>query len=120
MSEFVKYSAVTPNLPDATCLIADLIESPLDIGINLSTSSPPSPVFDFPPILFIAIAKLVWASLLIEPKDIAPVANLFTISLAGSTSSIVKDLRLSSSAFLIFIKPRIVSNLLSCSFISLA
>ncbi|OPZ01561.1 MAG: hypothetical protein BWZ09_02684 [Alphaproteobacteria bacterium ADurb.BinA305] len=36
---------------------------------------------------FIAIARLVWASVLIEPSDIAPVAKRFTISLAGSTSS---------------------------------
>ena len=37
---------------------------------------------------FIAIASVSCASLLIEPKDIAPVAKRFTISVAGSTSSI--------------------------------
>ena len=37
---------------------------------------------------FIAIASVSCASLEIEPNDIAPVANRFTISLAGSTSSI--------------------------------
>ena len=36
---------------------------------------------------FIAIASVSCASREIEPSDIAPVANRFTISLAGSTSS---------------------------------
>jgi hypothetical protein len=36
---------------------------------------------------FIAIASVVWASVEIEPSDIAPVAKRLTISLAGSTSS---------------------------------
>ena len=36
---------------------------------------------------FMAIASVSCASLLIEPNDIAPVANRFTISAAGSTSS---------------------------------
>ena len=49
-------------------------------------SSPPSPVFDLPPIRFIAIANVVCASVEIDPNDIAPVAKRFTISLAGSTS----------------------------------
>ena len=50
-------------------------------------SSPPSPVFDFPPIRFIAIANVECASVDIEPNDIAPVVNLLTISFADSTSS---------------------------------
>ena len=54
-------------------------------GILRLISSPPSPVFDFPPIRFIAMAKVECASVEIEPKDIAPVVNLFTISFAGST-----------------------------------
>ena len=37
---------------------------------------------------FIAIASVSWASFEIEPYDMAPVANRFTISLTGSTSSI--------------------------------
>ncbi len=53
--------------------------------IYLSAFSPPSPVFDFPPILFMAMAKVVWASMEMLPKDMAPVANLLTISEAGST-----------------------------------
>ena len=36
---------------------------------------------------FIAIAKVVCASRLIEPKLIAPVANRLTIARAGSTSA---------------------------------
>jgi hypothetical protein len=53
-----------------------------------SASSPPSPVFDFPPMRFMAIARFSWASLEIEPYDMAPVAKRLTISDAGSTSSI--------------------------------
>ena len=51
-------------------------------------SSPPSPVLDLPPIRFMAMASVWWASRLIEPYDIAPVENRLTISLTGSTSSI--------------------------------
>ena len=47
---------VTPNLPEATCLIADLLELPSSRGLNLIGSSPPSPVLDFPPNLFMARA----------------------------------------------------------------
>jgi hypothetical protein len=47
---------------------------------NLDGSSPPSPVFDFPPRRFIAMAIVSCASGLIEPKDMAPVLNRFTIS----------------------------------------
>ena len=90
-----KYSVVTPNLPEATCLIREFIESPLGKGLNLEDSSPPSPVLDLPPRRFIAIASVVCASVDIEPSDMAPVANLFTISDTGSTSSILIDLLLS-------------------------
>ncbi len=51
-------------------------------------SSPPSPVLLLPPRRFIAMASVSWASAEIEPKLIAPVQNRFTISFAGSTSSI--------------------------------
>ena len=44
-------------------------------------------MLDFPPILFIAMARVSCASPDIEPYDIAPVANLLTISDTGSTSS---------------------------------
>ena len=78
---------VTPKRPDATCLIAERRESPFASGAKRSGSSPPSPVFERAPIRFIAIASVSCASREIEPSDIAPVANRFTISLAGSTSS---------------------------------
>ena len=77
-----RYALVTPNLPDATCLIAEHFSES-----NLSGSSPPSPELDFPPSLFIAIAIHSCASFEIEPYDIAPVLNLLTISEALSTSS---------------------------------
>ena len=50
-------------------------------------SSPPSPVFDLPPNVFMATANASCDSLLMLPRLIAPVTNRFTISLAGSTSS---------------------------------
>ena len=84
-SALTKYSLVTPNLPLATCLIAERRKSPFASGLFRAGSSPPSPVFDLPPIRFIAIAKVSWASCDMEPYDIAPVANLLRISLAGST-----------------------------------
>ena len=83
MSELARYSAVTPKRPDATCLIALRIESPFAIGLKRSGSSPPSPVFDLPPMRFIAMASVVCASREIEPNDMAPVANRLTISAAG-------------------------------------
>ena len=81
--EFTKYSAVTPNRPEATCFIRLFFSE-----LNLAESSPPSPVLLLAPILFIATASVSWASLLIDPREIAPVANLLTISLADSTSFI--------------------------------
>ena len=95
---------MTPKRPEATCLIAERIESPLGNGLKRCASSPPSPVLDLPPMRFIAMASVVCASRLIEPKLIAPVANRLTISLAGSTSSSGTG----SSANLNDISPRIV------------
>ena len=102
---------VTPNLPEATCLMADLFESPFSRGLNLIGSSPPSPVLDLPPSLFIARARDSCASVEIEPSDIAPVANLFTISFSGSTSSRGN----SESENLNFIKPLKVLFFVVCS-----
>ena len=90
-SALVRYHAVTPKRPEATCLIAERLESPLGIGSNRAGSSPPSPVFDFPPRRFMAIASDSWLSSEMEPKLIAPVAKRLTISLADSTSSIEID-----------------------------
>ena len=73
---------LTPNRPDATCLIRDRRSSPKRAG-----SSPPSPVFERPPMRFIATASVSCASRDSDPSDIAPVENRLTISAAGSTSS---------------------------------
>ncbi len=54
---------VTPKRPEATCLIEDRLAG----SSNLSTSSPPSPVFDLAPRLFMAIAKVSCASGEIDP-----------------------------------------------------
>ncbi len=107
-SALARYSAVTPNRPEATCLIAERRLSPSFSGISTSMrlapitlaivspaptfskrfgSSPPSPVFDLPPMRFMAMASVACASVEIEPSDIAPVAKRLTISLADSTSS---------------------------------
>ena len=58
---------------------------------------------------FMAMASVSCASLLMEPNDMAPVANRFTIEAAGSTSSIGTGF----AAFLISSRPRKVQ---SCSF----
>jgi len=107
-SALTRYSVVTPKRPEATCLIAERSESPACnsrsramrfspitcdsliasvSGLNRIGYSPPSPVFDLPPMRFIATASVVCASVEIEPSDIAPVTKRLTISLAGSTSS---------------------------------
>ena len=110
MSELTRYSAVTPKRPEATCLIAERIESPFGSGLKRSASSPPSPVFDLPPIRFMAMASVVCASREIEPNDIAPVAKRLTMFLAGSTSSSGTGLRSSSSAVLTRNRPRMVTS----------
>src|SRR3981189_3557993 len=71
-SALTRYSADTPKRPEATCLMAERMESPLGSGLKRSDSSPPSPVFDLPPMRFMAMASVVWASRLIEPKLTAP------------------------------------------------
>ncbi|SKV41848.1 Uncharacterised protein [Mycobacteroides abscessus subsp. abscessus] len=78
---------MTPNRPDATCLMALRRQSPFSSGANRRGSSPPSPEFERPPKRFIAMASVSCASAEMEPKLIAPVEKRFTISLAGSTSS---------------------------------
>src|SRR5206468_980137 len=91
MSELTRYSVVTPNRPEATCLIAERMLSPFGSGLKRSASSPPSPVFDLPPIRFMAIASVVCASREIEPKLIAPVAKRLTISAGGFLGDLGKS-----------------------------
>src|ERR1700749_2258174 len=55
-SELTRYSLVTPNRPEATCLIDARLLSPLGRGLNRDGSSPPSPVLDRPPSRFMAMA----------------------------------------------------------------
>src|SRR5436305_14125776 len=86
-SALTRYSLVTPNRPDATCLIALRLLSPSGKGRNRDESSPPSPVLLRPPSRFMAMARVSCASPLIDPYDIAPVANRLTIDSTGSTSS---------------------------------
>ena len=86
-SLFTRYSLVTPNRPEAACLMADRRRSPLASGTYRRESSPPSPVFDLPPMRFMAMAKVSWASDEIDPYDMAPVENRATILETGSTSS---------------------------------
>ncbi len=84
---FTRYSALTPKRPDATWWIAERRRSPASSRTYRRGSSPPSPLLDFPPMRFIATAKVSCASAEIDPKDIAPVAKRLTISVAGSTSA---------------------------------
>ena len=71
----------------ATCLIAHFAESPFGSGTYRAGSSPPSPVLLAAPSRFMAMASVSWASLLIEPCDMAAVKNRLTIASTGSTSS---------------------------------
>src|SRR3954451_17414221 len=91
-SELTRYSLVTPNRPEATCLMALRLLSPLGSGVNRAESSPPSPVLDRPPRRFMAMARVSCPSPLIEPYDIAPEAKRLTIDSTGLTSRIRIDL----------------------------
>ena len=73
---------MTPNRPEATCLIALLRSVP-----NRSGFSPPSPQLDIVPRPFRASAIVSCASGESEPSDIAPPTKCLTISSTGSTSS---------------------------------
>src|SRR6476661_8490053 len=66
-SALTRYSLVTPNRPEATCLIFERLLSPFGNGRKREESSPPSPVFDLPPRRFMAMASVSCASPLIEP-----------------------------------------------------
>ena len=81
---------MTPNRPEATCLMAERRRSPFWSGIDRAGSSPPSPVLERPPRRFIAIASVSCASGEIDPRLIAPVTNRRTIAEDGSTSASVE------------------------------
>ena len=81
---------VTPNLAEAICFTLELALSLFSMILNLSSSSPPSPLHDAPLILFIPIAKVSWASFDKAPWDMLPLPNLFKISEMGSTCEISK------------------------------
>ena len=85
-SQLLRYSVVTPNLAEATCLTLEFALSPFSSGYDRSIDSPPSPEQDAPPILFIAIASVSWASFDKAPWDMLPVPNLFLIDVIDSTS----------------------------------
>ena len=61
-AQATRYLLVTPNLPDATCFMAEQASV-----FKRSSSSPPSPVLDFAPIKFMARARHSWASSESEP-----------------------------------------------------
>ena len=67
-SALVRYAAVTPNRPDATCLMAER-----RLSVKRTGSSPPSPVLDRAPSLFMATAKVSCASREMEPAAVAEV-----------------------------------------------
>src|SRR3954467_13179082 len=79
-SALTRYSLVTPKRPEATCLILLRLLSPPGSGLYRAESSPPPPVLLLPPRRFMAMASVSWASPLIDPYDIAPVANRLTIA----------------------------------------
>jgi hypothetical protein len=55
--------------------------------LYLAESSPPSPVLLLPPMRFMAMAMDSWVSLLMEPKDMAPVLKRLQMESTDSTSS---------------------------------
>ena len=76
-----------PETPGGHLLDSAAPRVPVGVGGIAVVVFSTSPVLLLAPIRFIAIARVSCASLLIEPRDIAPVANRFTISEADSTSS---------------------------------
>src|SRR5919106_1340632 len=83
-SALTRYSADTPKRPDATCLMAERMESPLGNGLKRSRSSPPSPVFDLPPMRFMAMARVTCASRLLQvARLLVHQAGKFVVPLAG-------------------------------------
>ncbi len=82
-----RYSAVTPNRPDAICLIDEFALSPFARGFARAGSSPPSPLSLRAPIRFIAIDSVSCASGLSAPSEIPGASRRLRISVMLSTSS---------------------------------
>ena len=82
-----RYSAVTPNRAEATCLIFESVARPSSPGAYQAGSSPPSPVFAAPPSAWIPIVSTRWASGDSAPTLIADTTNRRAIERASSTSS---------------------------------
>ena len=97
--QWLRYSAVTPKRAEAICLVADDALSPLSRGSKRSRASPPSPLQDAAPILFIAMARVSCASLESAPCDMLPLLKRLRIWVIDSTSS-------SPIACLSVLKPR--------------
>ena len=85
--QLFRYSAVTPNRPDAICLMAEFALSPLARGLARAGSSPPSPLSDRAPMRFIAIDSVSCASADSVPNEIAGAIRRLRISVMLSTSS---------------------------------
>jgi len=82
-----KYSAVTPNRPEPTCLIAEDALSPFGRGVARAGSSPPSPLSLRAPMRFIAMLSVSCASGLSAPSEMPGATKRLRISVMLSTSS---------------------------------
>ena len=110
-SAAIRKLGVTPNRPDATCLILLLAVSPLrslrrwgnawDWPAAFTSfrcryrcgSSPPSPLLLLPPSRFMAMAIASWVSRLMAPRDMPPVQKRCTMEATDSTWSMGIALR---------------------------
>ena len=82
-----RYSAVTPNRPEAICLMAELALSPFGRGLKRASSSPPSPLSLRAPMRFMAMASVSCASGLSAPSEMPGAIRCLRISVMLSTSS---------------------------------
>ena len=81
-----KYSAFTPNLPLATCLIVELINLSWFEILYLFFASPPSPVLLLAPAIAKPFASSKCAFSDIAPNETPPEPNLFRMDEDFSTS----------------------------------
>src|SRR5215213_9929748 len=82
-SALTRYSVVTPKRPLATCLTALRRLSPLGSMVKRVGSSPPSPVLDFPPMRFMAMASVSWASFEVEEAAQGGEARAVLVEVTG-------------------------------------